>query len=63
MAQFNDENFTAIAVPKGEKPTILGDHYLVIGRHRLKYLTKGLRDKDFDRFNNKNVTDEPDKAK
>lgn len=48
MTQFNDEHSTAIDA-KGLIPQKFSSNILIVGRHRLRYLTQAGRDKDYDR--------------
>lgn len=51
MTQFFDEHSTAIEA-KGLEPQKISynsTHYLIVGRHKMKYLTQIGRDKDYER--------------
>jgi hypothetical protein len=61
MANFTDEAFTSVRVTKDTKITKLGQNLLIVGRHRLKYLTTTRRDKDYERITNPvNLDDDDD---
>jgi len=48
MTQFQDEHSTAIEA-KGLVPQKISTNYLIVGKHRLKYLTQAARDRDYAR--------------